>query len=163
MKHCLMSFASISVLMFVSNSASAQWIYQANESDFGDTGVYVAISAVENYGLGLRCDGDGANIVYFTPEKMNTDEVATLNAIKVVLKLRSDKGEVTEIPVGALSQDDKLMLKGIASNELITIMKNSKKSISVALSFIGKNVHEAKFNSTSISKSIDSLQKGCKL
>lgn len=56
--------------LFLTNTASAQWVYQKNESAFSDTSTNIAFTTKHQYGFGFRCSSPADLVLIFmTPDK----------------------------------------------------------------------------------------------
>jgi len=156
--------AALLGVLFTS-AANAQWIYQGNESAFGDNAMHVAVTGVGDYGFGFRCKGGDVEAVYITPDRsFNSDEAYTMaNVTRPKLRVRVDDQEIVDLEAQISDADGKASIIAAANKELLVATRDAKKRVAVVLELLGENYHEQSFNVRGSTKSINSVIEGCGL
>ena len=157
--------ASLSLAVVSAGPANAQWVYQGNESAFGDDAMHVAVTGVGDYGFGFRCKGGVAEAIYLTPDRSFGSEAAytMANATGPKLRVRVDDQPIVELDAELSDMDGKASILATTNKELLTTARDAKKRVAVVLTLLGDNYHEQSFNVRGSTKAINSVISGCGL
>ncbi|HEY6633468.1 MAG TPA: hypothetical protein VIZ90_18600 [Rhizobiaceae bacterium] len=151
--------------VFFAGSANAQWIYQGNESAFGDNVMHIAVTGVGNYGFGFRCKGGDVEAIYITPDRsFSSDAAYTMaNATRPKLRVRVDDQAIVDLEAQISDADGTASIIAAANKELLVATRDARKRVAVVLELLGENYHEQSFNVRGSTKSINSVIAGCGL
>lgn len=150
-------------LMLALSPANAQWVYDGMESDFGGDGLHTVITADESYGLAIRCQGENLDLIYVTPEQIDSALLESMSI--VVLKIRVDKGEIfalgtkPEIFGGGSS----LGFRSEIPERLVNQIAAAKSRVSVVVQVVASKFHEHRFGVSGSSRAIQNLKEKCAL
>jgi len=154
----------VGFLALGSESASAQWLYEGNESAFGDDALHVAVTASGFYGFGLRCRGDTIEVIYMTPDtSFNNEYYKLANITQPKLRIRVDDGAIVDVDATLVDIEGKATAIGNVDIALLHSVSNAKKRVAVVLQLIGVNYHEKSFNPRGSSKALGKIMSACGL
>lgn len=152
-------------LAFSSQSASAAWFFQSNESAFDDDNTVQAALTVGAYGgFGVRCQGADLKVVYMLSETgFDADTVEKSNSLRAFkLKLRVDKNAVVEMEATAsLPQSGMLAFISSVSTTQVEQIRDAKKQVAIAVSILGQNYYEDKLSASGSTAIIQKVLEGC--
>ena len=137
--------ALTAAMVLWTSSASANWVYQKQESAFGDGGTFIMLTVPSaGYGLGLRClSVNSPEIMYVTPDtSFNDDTMEIANLTSPLLKIRIDENEVTDIPVNLVDTNGTVAAIGSVDLEFVQRIRDARSRIAVVLTLLGDNFHE---------------------
>jgi len=141
-----LSMAVLAVVL-ATTPASAQWLYQGNESAFDDDGLHLAVTVSGRYGFGLRCRGKTTEAIYMTPDtSFDADSYKLANISKPLMMIRVDDSPVIEIEVELIDMDGKAAALGEVDPAVFAAARDAKKRVAVALKLLGTNYHEQSFS-----------------
>lgn len=163
MKRLLFTLAAAGLFGSIS-SASAQWIYQGNESAFGDDSLHIALTASGNYALGLRCKGSTLEAIYMTPDRsFDKDSYAFANMTKPTLKLRVDNDAVVDVEAELIDVDGKAAVLADIDVSLAHSVRDAKRRVAVVVQILQDNYHEQSFNVRGSTKATGRMLTACGL
>lgn len=158
-----LSIVALAVVV-AATPASAQWLYQGNESAFGDSGLHLAVTGSGPYGFGLRCSGEKTEAVYMTPDtSFDTDTYKLANMSKPILMIRVDDNPIVEIEAELINMDGKAAALGDVAPAIFTAVRDAKKRVAVALKLLGENYHEKSFNVRGSGNALKKVIAACNL
>lgn len=144
--------------------AFSQWIYQGQESAFGDSGVHVAPTGTGNYAFGIRCRKDLIEVIYFTPDtSFDAGTYKLANITEPKFKVRVDDGPVVELPAELSDVDGKASVISEIDLEMVLAIRDAKKRVAGVLELLGEHYHEKSFNVRGSTKAIGQILAGCGL
>jgi len=144
--------------------ASAQWVYQGNESAFGSDTMHVALTGSGDYGFGFRCKAGEIEAVYLTPDRsFDADAYKLANITEPKLRIRIDDRPVVDLEAELNDVSGKASVLAPVEKELLLSAKDARKRIAVVLELLGDNYHEQSFNVRGSTKAIGSVIAGCGL
>lgn len=150
--------------LLITQPAMAQWHYQGSESEFGDDGLHLALTAKGAYALGIRCRGSTLQAMYMTPDRsIPDDNFEAVNATKPKMKVRIDKGDVIELDVDLAETNGTISAISDIDRDLLNSLRDAKRNVAVVLELIGTNYHENSFGVRGSTKAIDQVIVGCGL
>lgn len=160
-----MRAAAIAVLVLASSalSAEAQWLYQKEESAFGDNHFHGAITGKGPYGFGFRCFGSDPEIIFMTPETSPGEEkLSLINSITPPeILIRTDDLEVHRLEGQAADTDGTVVFLAPAPAEVMAEVRDARRRVAVAIDFMGETIHETKFNVSGSTRAMAQLMRGC--
>ena len=130
----------------VSSSAFGQWVYQKQESAFGDNTTHFALTAKDSYIFGLRCGSDEMLTLFVTPESLTPDDAEKFSVVPMLLLIRVDSNDVFSLEATPESIEGKMRLSANSEHELTRQIQDARKRVAVAVSIAGKRFHEVSFN-----------------
>ncbi|MFT0892932.1 hypothetical protein [Pseudochelatococcus sp. G4_1912] len=136
------------ILSTLVTPASATWLTNKTSSDFEDILQYSAITANANFThfFGVRCNGQGIEIVFVTPDKSfeTADSLETVNSTDPKIRIRIDKGNVHSLDAKISNTDKGARAIAETDLEFLNQIKGAKSSISVVLTILDQNFHETR-------------------
>jgi hypothetical protein len=158
-----LSIVALAVVV-AATPASAQWLYQGNESAFGDSGLHLAVTGSGNYGFGLRCSGEKTEAIYMTPDtSFDSDAYKVANMSKPILMIRIDDNPIVEIEAELIDTDGKAAALGDVNPAIFAAVRDAKKRVAVALKLLGENYHEKSFNVRGSGNALKKVIAACNL
>ena len=155
------------LLLVLAGPASAQWVYQSEESAFGSGGTQIMLApAGYKTALGLRCLKEKSpEIVYMTNDSsFDADTTKVANMTTPKLMLRIDDNDPQELDSTILLTDDgTAMFVAEANKELLNEIGGAKKRVAIAVGLLGETYHENKVGVRGTRKNVDKLISDCKL
>lgn len=125
--------------------ASAQWLYQGEESAFGDRGSHKVITANDTYGFGFRCEETGSAAVYVTPEELSNSEAETLALGFPRLMIRVDDLPPHDLMGFVDSTQNRLRITATVDQPVVEQIRDAKKRVAVAIRKEDRVFHESSF------------------
>ena len=135
------------MFLFISN-AHAQWIYEGDESAFGDSNsLKIAMTGNYAYGFGFRCQFGEIEATFITPDKsLDSETVKNINLLDVYLLYRVDDNKPYEIDASLFLNDGAAQFEAKALPEMIDDLIGAKRKVSVAIKMFDKIFHEQTFS-----------------
>lgn len=160
----LNTFATLTLISLINvSTASAQWLFQTKENAFEPSkSMHIALTAVGEYALGLRCQDGQRSAIFITSETI--EDVSVLNALKPELLIRIDQNQIFTFPTLLESRDNKLTASVTDAEKMANVFeegKNAKKRISIAIKMLTETYHPTNFSVRGSTKSITELQANC--
>lgn len=147
-------------LLSVSTSAQAQWLYQGQESAFGDDTMHVALTALGPYALGLRCKAGTFEAVYITPERSD-EGLSMLNMLKPQLRVRVDNQSVLDLDAELEDADGKLVVLAEIDRSLAEAVRDARRRVAVVVEVLGQRYHERSFNVRGSTNAVGKVMANC--
>ena len=145
----------------LTSSASAQWVYQGEESAFGGSGTHLALVGDFLYAFGLRCDNSDLVTVFITPEKVTNDEASVFLLANPKTLLRVDSNPPMTLDAIADSANGKLRVTSVVDRDLAEQVMNAKKRVAVAIEMAGQRFHEKSFTVRGSTNAVKKLLAAC--
>lgn len=159
------ALAIVALLTICPMPASAQWVTSEQGGDFDEPALRLAMTTSGEYGLGLRCKGQRAELIFITPDKSMNDPnlLKVANAVDPRLKYRIDGKQIYELDAQLDAQD--IGMAAIANLDFDSVMRfrDAKRGISVVVTIMGKNYHETRFSASGSTKALNDIIAGCGL
>ena len=151
-------------LLFVRAPAQAQWLYQGQESAFGDDTLHVALTASGSYGFGLRCKAGTIEAVYTTPDKsFDADGYKLANALKPLLRIRIDDQGIVELAAELHDSNGSMVVLAEVERSLLDSVRDARRRVAVVVQLLGDRYHERSFNVRGSTAALNKLIAGCDL
>lgn len=157
-------FACAIALTFTLPAAAEPWVYQEHGSAFEARKTHIALTAVGNYAVGLRCsEADNLTLIFITPEEADQDNVEVLNQVSPEILVRVDENEPFVIAAQLDVVDGTLTALGPAPSALGDQLVVAVSGVSVAARIMGELFHETRFGVQSSTATVSKLLGLCGL
>ena len=141
--------------------AYAQWLYQAEQSAFGDDGVHMAMTGSGNYGFGIRCQNGELAAILLTPEDIKAEDAAAFAYVSTYLLLRIDDNPPHKIGTDIDTVDGKLRAWATVDRPIAVEISEARRRVAVAIEFGDSRYHEQTYGVRGSTNSMNKLISNC--